>query len=96
MEDGGGPVTDTCEFELYGADSGGTQINGTLNEVVTVDDGLFTVKLDFSGMARSSDSLAVRLGTVREKTHPVMLAKQRTVRLGTHLTQLVLMMEGHS
>lgn len=49
LEDGGGPVTDTCdfEFELYNADVGGAQVGGTLNEVVVVDGGLFTVKLDF-------------------------------------------------
>jgi len=64
LEDGGSLVTDTCEFEFSLWDdagsgsppAGGTQLGSPVGLSTTVEDGLFTVQLDFgeqfTGQAR--------------------------------------------
>ncbi len=62
LEDGGGPVTNTSpgcdfEFELYNAAVSGIQIDGTqVKDGVGVEDGLFTVSLDFGSRAFNGDA----------------------------------------
>jgi hypothetical protein len=58
LKDGGGPVDDTCDFEfsLWDDSAGGTQQGSTVGLSTPVDEGLFTVRLDFgeefNGQAR--------------------------------------------
>ena len=49
LKDGDGPVSDTCDFEfsLWDDATGGTQKGSTVPATTSVDDGLFTVELDF-------------------------------------------------
>jgi len=57
LQDGGGPVSDTCAFNyaLFDAATAGTQIGATLARPgVVVTNGLFAVKLDFGSGAFSS------------------------------------------
>ena len=62
LEDGGGPGTNTSpgcdfEFELWDAGAGGTKIDGTQAvSGVSVDDGLFTVTIDFGSGAFNGDA----------------------------------------
>ncbi|MBN1992621.1 MAG: hypothetical protein JW953_07925 [Anaerolineae bacterium] len=59
LSDGGGPVTDTCDFTfgLFDAVSGGTQIASTVNANGTVvTNGAFAVVLDFGDTAFTGDA----------------------------------------
>lgn len=59
LSDGGGPVTDTCDFQfgLWDALSDGSQIGSTQTvPSTTVTDGLFTVQLDFGSSAFTGDA----------------------------------------
>jgi len=56
LQQEGVPVTDTCDFEfgLYPVASGGTAI-GPLSRTLVVDDGLFTVHLDYGAVPFQGD-----------------------------------------
>ncbi len=59
LSDGGGPVTDTCDFTftLYDAASGGNQIGSTVTANGTsVTNGSFSVELDFGADAFTGDA----------------------------------------
>ncbi|MDY6877927.1 MAG: hypothetical protein SWK90_17230 [Chloroflexota bacterium] len=59
LDDGGGPVTDTCDFQfgLWDDLSAGSQIGSSQNITSTaVTDGLFTVQLDFGSSAFAGDA----------------------------------------
>ena len=59
LEDGTGPITDTCdlEFKLWDDPTAGSQIPPTVTKTgVPVTDGLFTVNLDFGGGVFAGDA----------------------------------------
>ncbi|HEY77131.1 MAG TPA: hypothetical protein G4O00_13315 [Thermoflexia bacterium] len=59
LKENGFPVNGTCDFQfsLYDADGGGTQIGTTETKTnVQVNDGLFTVQLDFGSGAFQGDA----------------------------------------
>jgi hypothetical protein len=59
LEDGGSPLTDTCDFQfqLYDDAAAGSQVGATLTENgVAVSDGKFTVLLDFGSSAFYGDA----------------------------------------
>jgi hypothetical protein len=49
LTDGSGPVNDTCEmnFRLYDQVAGGNQVGSAITTTVPINDGLFTVSLNF-------------------------------------------------
>lgn len=65
LNQGGTPVTGTCDFQfsLWDAASGGTQVGSTqsLNNV-SVNNGLFTVQLDFGNGAFQGDARWLEIG----------------------------------
>ncbi len=59
----GDPVNDTCSFEfrLYDAPSGGNPVGQPITTTVPVQDGLFTVGLDFGNLFDQSRWLGIRV-----------------------------------
>ena len=65
LEDGEGPITDTCdlEFKLWDDLVVGTQIGSTIDHMgVSVGDGKFSVQLDFGAGAFQGDDRFIEIG----------------------------------